>query len=343
MLMCLAMMTLPACAACPQFLSAQRSGTVESPAITEASGIAASRKNPEVLWLHNDSGDSARVFAVNHAGEYLGEYALSGAGAVDWEDIALGPGPVDGLDYLYCGDIGDNNAVRANITVYRVIEPQVDADQAPVTTALTGVDALVLQYPDGTRDAETLMVDPRTRNIYVISKSDNPSRVYRATYPQSTTQTNTMELVATLGWGGAVGGDISPTGNLVIVRRYFSASLWQRENNTSLSEAFSGPACSIPLAFELQGEAIGFNGNGCGYFSVREGTQPPLNYYARDLEPLPANLDHDCDVDYYDYARFAAEFSESANDSLADLDGSGSIDFNDLVILNNQWLSGLED
>ncbi len=341
-LLCLSIMTLQVGAVCPQFVTGQQSGTVGSSLINEASGIMASRKNPSVLWVHNDSGDSARVYAMNTAGDNLGVYFLSGAGATDWEDISLGPGPTDAIDYLYCGDIGDNNAVRSYITVYRVPEPLVDADQLPVTVTLTGVDAIRLQDPDGARDAETLMVDPVTRDIYIISKREIPSKVYRAPYPQSTTQISTMELVATLPWGWAVGGDISPTGNLIIVRGYFNASLWKVENNTQLWEAFGGTACSIALLSEPQGEAICFNNNGCGYFTVSEGSYQPLYYFARNIEPLVANLDYDCDVDMHDYAVLASEYTDLPNDSIADLDGNGYVDIIDFAILANKWLLGVE-
>jgi hypothetical protein len=335
-------MALQVWAACPQFITGQQIGTVESVSIDEASGITASRMNPDVLWVHNDSGDTARVYAMNTAGDHLGIYSLGGASATDWEDIAIGPGPVDNLDYLYCGDIGDNSAVRSNITVYRVVEPQVDANQLSVTKTLTDVNAIRLQYPDGARDAETLMVDPLSKDIYIISKRETPSKVYRASYPQSTTLITTMELVATLPWGWAVGGDISPAGNLIIVRGYYNASLWQVENGSQSWEAFAGTDCSISLLYEPQGEAICFNSNGCGYFTVSEEVNQPLYYFARDIEPLVANFDRDCDVDWHDYAVFASEYTDLPTDSFADLDGDGYVDIDDVAIFTDEWLLGVE-
>lgn len=340
-LLCAAIMTLQVEAACPQFSPVQQTGTIESSLINEVSGITASRRNPSVLWVHNDSGDSAHVYAINTAGKSLGVYSLSGVQAVDWEDIAIGPGPDDTADYLYCGDIGDNNATHSYITVYRLIEPHVDADQSPVTETLTGVDAIRLQYPDGARDAETLMVDPLSGDMYIISKRETPSKVYRAPYPQSTTQINTLQLVAALPWGWATGGDISPTGNLIIVRGYFNASLWNVEDKTQLWQAFAGPPCPIPLAAEPQGEAICFNSDGCGYLTTSEGTSQPIYYFARDTEPLPGNLDGDCDVDLHDFAIFAAAYTDSPAHSIADLDGSGDVNIADLALLAEQWLSGV--
>ncbi len=340
-MLCLPVINLQAFAACPQFLPGQQVGTIGSSAINEASGIAASRKNHNILWTHNDSGDSARVFAINTSGHMLGVYTLNGTVAIDFEDIAVGPGPLENMHYLYIGDIGDNNATRPCITVYRVAEPNVVSSQSPVAVSQADIDTIKLQFPDGPRDAETLMVDPRTRDIYIISKRDFPSKVYRAAYPQSTSQTTTMQLVANLPFGLAVGGDISPTGDLVIVKGYFSSAwLWKVEKDAEFSTAFAKPACSIPVLWEPQGEAICFNSNGCGYFTLSEGSYQPLYYFPRDIEPLTANLDGDCDVDMYDYSVFASKYADSPNDSAADLDGNGYVDVADLAIFAAQWLRG---
>ena len=243
---CLLVSSGPVFAECPEFEAGYSTGTIQSPYIDEASGLAASRKNPNVLWAHNDKGGSARVFAMNIDGSHLGIYYLSGASNRDWEDIAVGPGPVDGLDYIYVGDIGDNDSQYTSIKVYRVPEPQVDSEQSTDPCTLTGVETITLQYPDGPRDAETLMVDPVTKDIYIISKRDSFSRVYRAPYPQSTTTTTTMEYKCELPWGRAAGGDISLGGDMIIVRGYNNASIWLRSEGTNLRDAFSGPPCNVP-------------------------------------------------------------------------------------------------
>jgi len=266
---------------CPQFVGGRQVGTIECDLIDEASGIAASRKNAGVLWVHNDSGDPPRVFAMNSEGKHLGIYRLGGAGARDWEDIAIGSGPDPNKDYLYIGDIGDNAARHSSVTVYRVPEPGVEPNQSAVNTTLSGVETIKLQYPDGPRNAETLMVDPTNRDICIISKEIS-TKVYRAAYPQSTTQTTTMEQVATLPLSMAVGGDISSLGDMIIVRGYNNASIWLRPEGANLRDAFSGPACNVPLVLERQGEGICFDAEGCGYYTISEGWHQPIYYFARD-------------------------------------------------------------
>ena len=106
----------------PEFDSQIDMGLLEYPPINEASGVAVSRKNSDVLWTHNDKGDSNRVFACNSQGKHLGVYSIGGATNRDWEDIAVGPGPVSGQQYLYVGEIGDNSAKYDLKHIYRVPE-----------------------------------------------------------------------------------------------------------------------------------------------------------------------------------------------------------------------------
>ena len=276
-------------AAEPVFLPGVQVGTLGSAAINEASGLGASRVNTDVLWVHNDSGDSARVFAINTAGTLLGIYNISGAGAVDWEDMSLGPGPTGGQQYLYLGDIGDNSATRGTIKVYRVAEPSVSSSQSFVNIDLSGAESFTLVYPDGSRDAETLMVDPVNGDLYIVSKRENNSRLYRAVASSLVNgATITLDYKTQLPWGWATGGDISPDGNEILIRGSGNASLWTRPPGTNVWDAFAQSPVSVPLRTEPQGEAIGFDGDGWGYFTVSEQTYQPIYYF--DRVPEPATL-----------------------------------------------------
>src|SRR5215813_6353086 len=104
---------------------------LENQSIKESSGIAASRRNTGVFWTHNDSGDGPFIFAFDRQGKHRGVWRVIGAKAVDWEDMAIGPGSRRGRSYLYLGDIGDNSKKRDQITVYRVAEPQVTPRDCP--------------------------------------------------------------------------------------------------------------------------------------------------------------------------------------------------------------------
>ena len=260
-------------------------GTIASSALTETSGLVASRRNANVWYSNNDSGDSARVFALGNDGRDLGQLVFSGADAVDWEDVSVGPGPVEWVSYLYAADIGDNNKVRTSVQVYRVQEPAVDATAAtPVTQTLTGVDRLTFVYPDGPRDAEGFFVDTTNGELYVVSKDlfGGVARVYRApaNLPAGSTRTLTFVASVPLGpWQGVTGAGITRAGDVIGLRTYFGVFLYQRTLGQTVAQALGQPSCSGATASETQGEAIAFTPDGRGYRTVSEGAHSALHQF----------------------------------------------------------------
>jgi len=168
-----------------------------------------------------------------------------------------------------------------------VPEPKISATADFGMMPIGPAEAIHLTYPGGPRDAETLLVDPLTRDIYIIAKRELFCKVYRAGFPQSTTGQTRLEAVTVLPWGFATGGDVSPDGREVIVRSMGHADLWVRPAGEPLWHAFSGRPIHLPLASEPQGEAICFDSQGQGYFTTSEGLHPPLYYFARAQPPAP--------------------------------------------------------
>jgi len=277
--LCLACHASGTWAQTPAFGERRDLGEIEYSAITEASGLAASRQNKEVLWTHNDSGDRNRVFALNTAGKHLGVFTIAGVAARDWEDLALGPGPAHGTEYLYIGDIGDNDAKHEIKHIYRVPEPRVLAQQAPVEQMLEGAKTIAFRYPDGKRDAETLMVDPRTKDLYVVSKREANVHLYRAPYPQSTTQETVLELVAALSLGGVVAGDISRAGDEILLKTYDAIYYWRRGRGQTVAQALLQIPVKVPYIIEPQGEGVCWHPQGKGYYTVSE-----------EFQNIPAHL-----------------------------------------------------
>jgi hypothetical protein len=264
----------------PLFGPPQDKGLVEFSEINEASGIAPSRKNIGVLWTHNDSGDSARIFAMNTHGEHLGIYYIKGATNRDWEDIAVGPGPVDNENYIYIAETGDNFAQYDTKYIYRVPEPDVDSNQAPVYSILKNFDVITFKYPDGPRDAETILVDPLTKDIYIVTKREKNVKVYLASYSQSLKDTITVEYVLTLPFTMIVGGDISYNGEEILLKTYDSVYYWKRKPGQSVAQAFKGKYYKLSYIREPQGEAIGWSYNANGYYTVsEEETEIPAYLY----------------------------------------------------------------
>ena len=240
-----------------------------------------------MLFTHNDSGDSARIFALRADGRLIGSIRVPDAVNVDWEDIALGPGR-DGRTALYLGDIGDNARRRAGIDVYRVPEPEV-RQGAPAATA--PAERLALRYPGGPRDAEALLVDPRGGDLYVVTKRlDGRSEVFRARAPLPFGGTAALEPAGALRLGltsAVTGGDVSAAGDAIVLRTYGSVFAWGRTPGESVARALARPPCRAPahVVAERQGEAIGLLPDGRGFVTLSEGVRSPIWRYTARAGP----------------------------------------------------------
>ena len=175
-----------------------------------------------MLWAHNDSGGGAELFAVGLDGADRGRVEVVGAGAVDWEDIALLAGADGAPDRLLVADIGNNpgSGSRSSrpVRLHLIDEP---VAPGPGSTDSTGpVTSVDLAYADGPRDAEALLADPLTGDVLVVSKQWDGAgagvyAVPAATFSAAAPAPVTMARVATVGAteGSLVtGGDISADG-----------------------------------------------------------------------------------------------------------------------------------
>ncbi len=261
-------------------------GTITSPEIKESSGIAASRCNKGVLWTHNDSGDGASIYALNEKGEKLGTWKVSGAENRDWEDIATFKNE-NGECFLFIGDIGNNTRIRDVFTVYRVKEPQVslaEKDSSKTTPAKTEpADSIKIEYPDIRRDSETLMINPKSGDIYILSKSlSDSSAVYKLPASYSLKTTNKLEKIAdftvpAIPNGLLTGGDISPDGKRIVICDYFSAyEIILPDNAKNFDEIWKQKPQVIELGEREQGEAVCYSSDGKSIFATSEKKNSPI-------------------------------------------------------------------
>ncbi|MBK9578553.1 MAG: hypothetical protein IPK50_11785 [Fibrobacterota bacterium] len=266
-----------------QFEGPRDMGKILNHEIREASGIAASGVDDSILWTHNDSGDENRIFAISTTGTSLGTFLLPGARARDWEDIASGPGPDPSKRYLYVADIGDNDADTDVKEIYRFEEPAISKTAEDHVGTASKIDILRFRFPDGPRDAEALMVDPRTRDYYVVSKREDKVRVYLAKYPQPLTQVQTLQAVDTLDIQLVVAADISPDGERILMKNYGQVFLWKRGPAQTIAQALAAKPTLLPYQPEPQGEAICWNRAGTGYFTLSEKKKkkPHLYFYGK--------------------------------------------------------------
>ncbi len=273
-------------------------GRVTDSRVTEASGLAASRRNPGVLWTHNDTGANPRLFALSTNGASLGSFRLPKAREGDFEDLAIGPGPQVEIDYLYFGDIGDNEVDRENVRVYRVPEPAIYGYFAanPISEATPDATELVLEYPDGPHDAEALLVDPPSGDLFIATKQRGRSQIYRATKAQlESGSTVRLEWVRQLDFDVVSGGAISPDGREIMLRREDFAQLWVRAPSESVGDAFGRSPINVPVIgppAEPNGEGIAFHPMGLGYYTLSEGPEQNIYFFPRTsaVSPQPVDL-----------------------------------------------------
>ena len=267
--------------------------------ITEGSGIALSRQNPGVAWIHNDSGWAGSIFGIATNGSYLGRFYIPTVFSGNFEDIAIGPGPNPEFQYIYLGDIGDNFFSRSQIQVYRFPEPAAYGYYASLSIdqTLQGVQDITLTYPDGPHDAEALMIDPLTGDLFIATKVETGSGIYRASRAQlDAGGVITLSFVRFIAFGSGnppsfrkvSAGDISFDGLLIAMRRNGRVWTWTRSASQTVSDALAVPGTTQQVeSTEPNGEAIGFHPTGLGYYTHSEnsptnpGVQQPLYFYRR--------------------------------------------------------------
>ena len=279
----------------PDFGEYADMGMIELSIIDEASGLIASRRNENVFWTHNDSGGENEVYALNRSGEHLGIYTLEGINNRDWEDISICFDIAEREYYIYVGDIGDNGGSHNVKYIHRFPEPFVSENQAPVSETISVTQTITFEYSDETNhDAETLMTDPQTNDIYIITKRNSGAsdKVFRLQFPQSYTETETAEEVCEVSFPvdfiagrGAVGGDISTSGAEILIKSYDHIYYWLKEPGEQIWQTLQNAFIAAPYSLEIQSEAVCWEPDDSGYYTTSEeynGIPARLSFYGRD-------------------------------------------------------------
>jgi hypothetical protein len=231
--------------------------------LPEASGLASARGR---LWSHNDSGAPV-IHAVDTSGKPVGRVTLSGARVIDWEAIATGPCPSGSC--LYVGDIGDNNSKRETITVYRIAEPEKTAGNVTA-------EAFHATYPDGSHDAETLLVAPDGTLMIVTKGETGPIALYK--FPKNLSASSTMRLERI---GKSISdkpgdrqritdGAISTDGKLVVLRTKEALTFYRGPEFMRGEFQVAGRFDTTALG-EPQGEGVTFGQDGVVYVAGEGG------------------------------------------------------------------------
>ena len=236
--------------------------------LVEASGLVSSFANPGSLWAINDSGNPAEVFLIDQHAKTRMICTLLHAHNRDWEDIAIGPGPDAEKKYIYVADIGDNWGRYDLKFIYRFEEPTLGT-QKEIT--ITQYDTLILKMPDGSRDTETILIDPFDNDLFLISKAEDSVGLYTAHYP-FLKDTIVLRKVMKLPFTRIVAGSISQDGTQILLKNYEKVYYWKRSESENLPEVFSTKPIELPYDREPQGEAIAWSYEGNEYYTLSEGS-----------------------------------------------------------------------
>ncbi|NLU70945.1 esterase-like activity of phytase family protein [Streptomyces sp. HNM0574] len=249
--------------------------TLRDKRIDESSGLAASRAHEHVYWTHNDSDDGPRVYAVDgRTGRTVATVTLQGIDPRDVEAIAVGP---DGD--VYVADIGDNlGGTWPEVWIYRFPEPKQLRDVTVTPTRYT------VRYEDGPRDAESLMVHPKTGRVYIASKNNKErGGIYAGPEELSPSGVNTFRRIAdTEIW--ATDGAFSPDGTRLMLRSYFGGEMyvWRDGKPDPIDDM-------VPVPMQRQGESVTFTPDGRTLMFGSEGRHSTVDPVELDGTLLPEN------------------------------------------------------
>ena len=267
---------------------AQLSGVLLDPQLNEISGLAASRRHRDVLWLHDDGGNPARLFAVSPHGRRLATLRLEGVPKTDWEDIAAFE--LDGRAYLLIADTGDNGGLRKTLQLHVVAEP------AKIENArLKPVWSIAFRWPDGARDCEAVAVDAARGQILLVSKKRQPPELFTlplrpadaglltatrvgllAGVPQADAELRRRSPRRARLVSQVTAADVSPDGRTLAVMTYRHLLLYPRGAQQGWAGAVARPPNTIVLPWLPQAEALGWASDGRSLYATGEFIPAPL-------------------------------------------------------------------
>jgi hypothetical protein len=269
------------------------SGWIRDDALPEVSGMVVSRAHPDILWVENDSGNPAAIYAVTPEGSLRATIAIDGAPNIDWEDLAAFD--LDGRHYVLIADTGDNGGARKTLALHVIEEP------AALRNGRTRLAwSIAFRWPDGARDCEAVAVDVDTDSILLISKKRVPAELFRLPLRSAKTgaeasgvltaqflgtlagipQPTREQLKAAPGYAKYLAqvsaADIAPDRSILAVLTYRSIYLYRRRGDEDWAHAVSRAPQPLSFGWLPQAEALGFAGDGRSLYVSGEHLPSPI-------------------------------------------------------------------
>lgn len=274
-------------------------GQLAAPPKLETSGLAISRRSPDVLWTHDDSGGAPALYAVSTTGAAVGILRIQGVKNEDWEDLASYE--LDGQPWLLIADTGDNDAKRATVLLHIVAEPPREQLKAGGEWSARPTRTLQVRYEDGPRDCESVAVDVAGRAIYLLTKRESVPRLYRvdlelkdgnpitiarhvaqvSRVPQPTKAQRKEKSYLGRRRGEVTAMDFTADGSAAVVLTYGSLLYYERSPGEAWAEALARDPVLLESPGLLQVEAACFSADGQQLYVAAEGTRTFVRYDKR--------------------------------------------------------------
>ena len=262
---------------------------IQQASLVEASGLARSQRDGDILWAMNDGGSKPRVYAFDESGTHRGRLTLDPASNRDWEDLASFT--LDGKPYLLVADIGDNSSRHNTLKLYIVEEPDLAEDDKVRSKPAWVIE---FRYPDGARDAESVAVDVEEGFVYILSKRNIPPVLYRVPLAPSKKVITAERLgevrslppprridvelaPKTKDWfWQPVAMDFSEDGRTAIIMSYRLVFVYQRQPSEDWFDVLNRPPSRISLEGFRDAESAVISTDGRSVYVTTERRFPPL-------------------------------------------------------------------
>ena len=268
---------------------ARMSGLMTDDALGEASGMAASRRHADVLWVENDGGNTPVLYAVSPRGSLLASDRVEGVANTDWEDLAAFE--LGGKHYILVADTGDNGGLRRTLQLHAIEEPASLED-----TVLRPAWSVSFRWPDGPRDCEAAFVDAAAGKVLLISKKRHPPELFEVPLRPAADTTVIARRIGVLAGvpqagaraledrpraarliGQVTAADLSPDGRTLAVLTYQNVLFYPRGKDEAWPRVVAHKPRIEPLPSLLpQAEALAWSASGAGLYASGEFRPAPI-------------------------------------------------------------------
>jgi len=267
--------------------------TINDERLKEVSGISESQMIDNIIWLHNDSQDKPRIFAINLNGEVVAEVNLINATNIDWEEIKVVKNPNDSQSYIYIGDIGDNLQIRKDYKFYVLKEPIIDTNKRNQPIEISDYQIIDFEYSDKSHDCEAFFVE--NNDIHLLTKRDSMAHFFTLKNPlpnfkniaEFQTKTKIGQYRTRIPSSRIVGADLSNDKQHLLVKSYDTVYYYKANNDWK--SVLSAEPQFVYYVPEVQGEAISWNKNNSGFWTLSEAGPVdvlPVLYYYNFVGPI---------------------------------------------------------